>query len=64
MTSETKDVRDIQSGETYFVITSEERGGRCVMNGMFIAAWYSKDDAKAEAESLGAGYRVVKQIKN
>jgi hypothetical protein len=63
MTQDTLDIRDIEAGEIYYVITSDERGGRCVMNGMFIAAWRDKAEAKAEANSLGAGYHVIKQVK-
>lgn len=57
------DIRDIEQGQQYFVITSDERGGRCVMNGMFIAAWTTRDDAKRYASTLGDGFHVVKQVK-
>jgi len=57
------DIRDIERGETYFVITSDDKGGRCILNGMFIAVWKDKKSAKEQAAELGAGYHVVKQIK-
>ena len=64
MTNETNlDIRDIQQGQVYFVITSDERGGRCVLNGMFIAAWKTREAAKAHVASLGSGYHVVKTVK-
>lgn len=40
------DIRDFERGETYFALADKGRGGRCVMNGMFIAAWRTKDEAK------------------
>ena len=57
------DIRDIQTGNEYFVITSDERGGRCVMNNMFIAAWETRKEAKEYAATLGAGFHVVKTVK-
>jgi len=59
----TSDIRDFEPGQTYFVITSDERGGRCVMNGMFIAAWPTKTEAKEYAATLGSGYHVVRTVK-
>lgn len=43
------DIRDIQPGQTYYVLASAQNGGRCVLNGMFIAAWESKEAAKVAA---------------
>ena len=60
----TSDIRDFESGQTYFVITSDERGGRCVMNGMFIAAWPTRAEAKEyAATTLESGYHVVRTVK-
>ena len=56
------DIRDIDAGETYYAIADATRGGRCVMNGMFIAAWRSKKDAKEFAQG-NADYTVVKCLK-
>lgn len=53
------DIRDFEPGETYFAIADTSRGGRCVMNGMFIAAWKSKGEAKAAAGD-SPNYTVVK----
>lgn len=47
--SDNLDVRDIAPGEEYFVLTQVSRGGRCVFNGMFIAAWTTKKAATAAA---------------
>ena len=63
MNKEMLDIRDIQTGNEYFVITSDERGGRCVMNDMFIAAWETRKEAKEYAATLGAGFHVVKTVK-
>jgi hypothetical protein len=57
------DIRDFDSGDTYFVITSDVRGGRCIMNVMFIAAWPTRAEAKEYADTLGSGYRVVQTVK-
>ncbi len=57
------DIRDFDSGDTYFVITSDERGGRCVFDGMFIAAWPTRAEAKEYAATLGSGYHVVRTVK-
>lgn len=43
------DIRDFDSGDVYYAITSMCRGGRCVMNGMFIAAWRTKHAAVTAA---------------
>jgi hypothetical protein len=43
------DIRDINPGDTYYAIADATRGGRCVMNGMFIAAWTDKKSAKVAA---------------
>jgi hypothetical protein len=48
-TTEQLDVRDITPGAEYFTLAQASRGGRCVMNGMFIAAWTTKKAAKAAA---------------
>jgi hypothetical protein len=53
------DIRDINSGETYYAVTSDASGGRCVNHGMFRAAWREKAKAK-EAINDEAGLRVVK----
>ena len=58
------DIRDFESGQTYWVITSDAKGGRCIFNGMFIAAWSTKDSARAFALTLGEGHHVVKQVKS
>jgi hypothetical protein len=42
----TEDIRDIDPGEVYFAVASKDRGGRCVLNGMFIAVWRDKNAAK------------------
>ena len=55
----TLDIRDINPGETYYAIASSEKGGRCILNGMFIAAWTDKAEAKAVA-SGNSDYTVVK----
>ena len=57
------DIRDFQSGQEYFVITSDERGGRCVMHGMFIAAWETRKAANKVADQLGHRFHVVKTVK-
>lgn len=57
------DLRDFEAGQEYFVITSDERGGRCLMEGMFIAAWPTKNEAKEYASTLGVGHHVIKQVK-
>lgn len=53
------DIRDFEPGETYFAIADASRGGRCVMNGMFIAAWKTKGEAKGVAGD-NPDYTVVK----
>jgi len=53
------DIRDFEPGATYFAIADASRGGRCVMNGMFIAAWTTKGEAKAAA-GTNPNYTVVK----
>lgn len=58
-TIETLDIRDINPGETYYAIADASRGGRCVMNGMFIAAWRNKADAKVAAQGNN-DFTVVK----
>lgn len=45
------DVRDINAGETYYALADKTRGGRCVMSGMFIAAWREKKAAKLAAQN-------------
>lgn len=60
--STTLDIRDINAGETYYAIADANRGGRCVMNGMFIAAWREKKDAKAVAAG-NPDLTVVKCLK-
>lgn len=57
------DIRDIEAGETYYVVADSERGGRCVMNGMFIAAWRERKVAHEFAKSRPAIYTVVKSLK-
>jgi hypothetical protein len=58
----TLDIRDIDSGETYYAIADATRGGRCLLNGMFPAAWRVKADAKAAAGS-NPDFTVVKCLK-
>lgn len=53
------DIRDIEPGATYYTIASAEKGGRCILNGMFIAAWEDKEEAKSFAAS-NPDYAVVK----
>jgi hypothetical protein len=60
------DIRDINFGEAYFVVTSRERGGRMVMHPsapMFPACWRDQKAAKAARVALGAGHTVIKQRK-
>ncbi len=59
-TNESLDIRDIEPGETYYVITSLSDGGRCINNGLFRAAWRDKKQAVAIAKREGDNYRVVK----
>lgn len=58
------DIRDFEPGATYFAVADASRGGRCVMNGMFIAAWATKGEAKAALQRCGQAsnpnYTVVK----
>jgi hypothetical protein len=61
-TSENIDVRDINPGEVYYAIASKDKGGRCVNNGCFTAAWRSKADAKTAANG-NPDYTVVKCLK-
>lgn len=56
------DIRDIKVGDTYYVVTSKERGGRCIMNGMFIAAWRTKAEARAFANG-NPDLTVVKSLR-
>jgi len=58
------DIRDIETGETYFVVADSRNGGRCVMNGMFIAAWKDKGLAKSYASSDKINLVVVKQVRS
>lgn len=58
-----EDIRDVESGETYYVVTADAKGGRCVMNGLFIAVWRDKDGARQAAIDLGEGHHAVKQRK-
>lgn len=53
------DIRDIAAGAPYFTIVSADKGGRCILNGMFIAAWESKAEAKAFAAG-NPDYTIVK----
>jgi hypothetical protein len=57
-----EDIRDVNIGETYFVIADKARGGRCVMNGMFIAIWRTKAEAKTSAKG-NADLTVIKQTR-
>lgn len=62
MNTDELDIRDIVAGETYFTIASAEKGGRCILNGMFIAAWTDKKSAQAFAAG-NPDYTVVKCLK-
>jgi hypothetical protein len=61
------DIRDIDMGATYWVVTDEN--GYCLtLEGcpMFKAAWRTSKEAKDAANRLGgkeAGYTALKQIK-
>lgn len=55
------DIRDIEAGQTYWVVTKPN--GRCVYEGMFIAAFLTQKEAKKAAQSLGDGHRTVKTRK-
>lgn len=70
MNTTQEDIRDIEMGSKYWTITDPDRGGRCVMAGMFIAAWRTKEAAKKAAVAMVAegtlkkGYAVVPTIKD
>ena len=67
ITVDTLDIRDVEMGTTYYVVTDPNRGGRCVMHPwspMFIAAWLRHEEAKAVARKLGKGFGVAAQLKN
>jgi hypothetical protein len=57
------DIRDIEVGETHYVILDPNRGGRVVLAGMFKAAWRDRADAAKFAKKLGDGFIVHKTIK-
>lgn len=57
------DIRDIEAGETYYVVADRDRGGRCVLNGCFIATWHDKGLARDFANSDPGKYTVVKSLK-
>lgn len=58
-----EDIRDIQVGESYFTLASQSNGGRCLMNGMFIATWRSRQAAIRAAKG-NADYCVVKCLRS
>lgn len=57
-----EDIRDVEIGETYFILADQDRDGRCVCEGMFTAIWRTKAAAKSASDG-NLKLKVVRQVR-